>query len=158
MYKHKYRRLLLGCFGYYCLALVFILFLRSLGGHYDFERYPYWQRLLDRMNLVPFATIREQLNFVVSSTYNRRTALRNLAANTLLFAPMGLFLPLLWSKLRHLGKCLRLWIGMILTIELIQLLTLQGSFDIDDVILNTLGFLGGFLTHKLLNILMKEEK
>ena len=153
----RFRRFLFWCFAAYAAALFAILFLRSLGGHPDFAGYPYWERLRDSVNLIPLVTIREQVNFG-TGVYGRRTALRNLAANLLLFVPMGLFLPLLWPKLRHLGKCLGLWIGMIPTVELVQLLTLQGSFDIDDVILNTLGFLGGFVVFKLLNILMKEEK
>ena len=146
------------CFGAYCIALFSLLFLRGLGGHYDFDGYPYWQRILDRTNLIPFATITEQVGSIVNGDGNRGMALRNLGANLLMFVPMGIYLPLLWPKLRHLGKCLGLWIGMILTVELVQLLTLQGSFDIDDVILNTLGFLGGFVVFKLLNILIKEER
>ena len=158
MPNRKFCRLLFGCFGCYCLALVCILLLRGLGGHFDFERYPYWQRVLDRMNLVPFSTIREQLNDIVSSTYNRRIAIRNLAANALLFVPMGLFLPLLWEDLRKFRRCAPLWCGLILVIELVQLLTLQGSFDIDDVILNSLGFAAGFCVFKILHFLKKEEK
>ena len=158
MSKQKYRRFLYACFGGYCLALVCILFLRGLGGHYDFEGYPYWQRLLDRMNLVPFSTIREQLDYIASSTYNRRTALRNLAANALLFVPMGLFLPLLWASMRKFRRCALLWFPMILSIELLQLLTLQGSFDIDDVILNTLGFFIGYGVFQIINCFFREEK
>ena len=158
MTNQKYRRLLFGCFACYSLALVCILFLRGTGGHYDFSRYPYWQRIRDRTNLVPFATIEEQLRFIANSTYNRRTALRNLAANLLLFAPMGLFLPLLWKKLRQFSRCFLLWLGLILAVEIAQLLSLQGSFDIDDVILNSLGFLGGFCVFSILNLFFREEK
>ena len=158
MSRFKYRGFLYGCFITYCLLLFAILFLRGIGGHYDFSRYPYWRRIWDRTNLIPFSTIREQLDYVVHSTYNRRVAIWNLAANLLLFAPMGTFLPMLWTKLRRFGSCLRLWTGMILTIEIAQLLTLQGSFDIDDVILNTLGFFIGFCVFLLINRLTREEK
>ena len=146
-----FRRFLYWGFAAYCAVLFCILFLRGAGGHPD------WGRILDRINLIPFSTIRQQLDYVAGSVYNRRTALRNLAANLLLFAPMGLFLPLLWQRLRQFGKCIRLWLGMILSIEIIQLLTLQGSFDVDDVILNTLGFTAGYLVFCVLNFFIREE-
>lgn len=158
MSRLRSRRILFVCFIAYCSVVFSILFLRGIGGHYDFSRYPYWKRILDRTNLIPFATIGEQLHFIAVGTYNRRMALRNLAANLLLFVPMGLFLPLLWRKLRRFVSCFRLWVGMILTIEIVQLLSLQGSFDIDDVILNTLGLLVGFCIFLRINRLSREEK
>ena len=153
----RFRKFLFWCFAAYCAVLFAILFLRGLGGHYDFDRYPYWDRILDKINLIPFATIREQMNYITSSVYNRRVAIRNLAANLMLFVPMGFFLPMLFSKLRKFGSCIGLWLGMILAIEVIQLLTLQGSFDVDDVILNTLGFIAGYLVSLILKAFIREE-
>ena len=152
----RFRRFLFWCFAAYTAALFAILFLRSLGGHPDFAGYPYLERLRDRVNLIPFSTITAQMNFGTGS-YGRRTALRNLAANLLLFVPMGFFLPMVFRKLRRFGNCIRLWLGMILSIEIIQLLTLQGSFDVDDVILNTLGFIAGYLVFLILKAFIREE-
>ena len=152
----RFRRLFFWCFAAYAAALFAILFLRSLGGHPDFAGYPYWERLRDRVNLIPFYTITAQINLGTGS-YGRRTALRNLAANLLLFVPMGFFLPMVFRKLRRFGSCIRLWLGMILSIEIIQLLTLQGSFDVDDVILNTLGFIAGYIVFLIAKVITREE-
>ena len=158
MSRFNFRRFIYWCFIVYCVMVFSVLFLRGIGGDYDFSSYPYWKRVMDRTNLVPFATIGEQLGSIANSIYNRRVAIRNLLANLLLFVPMGLYLPLLWNKLRRFSKCLWVWLGLILIIEIIQVLTLQGSFDIDDVILNTLGFFIGYGLFVILSLFVREER
>ena len=158
MSRFNFRRFIYWCFIVYCVMVFSVLFLRGIGGDYDFSSYPYWKRVMDRTNLVPFATIGEQLGSIANSIYNRRVAIRNLLANLLLFVPMGLYLPLRWNKLRQFGKCLWVWLGLILIIEIIQVLTLQGSFDIDDVILNTLGFFIGYGLFVILSLFVREER
>lgn len=154
----KKRRLLFGCFTGYCVLLATILFLRSMGGGSDLTGYPDWKQVLDRINLIPFSSLGEQLRSILGSgSYSRRVALRNLAANGLLFVPMGFFLPALWKKLRRFRGCAAVWLGLILLIEMVQLLTLQGSFDIDDVILNTLGFVAGYGFFMILKCFIREE-
>lgn len=80
-------------------------------------------------NLIPFKTIIEYI------TRQDRVAIINLLGNLIAFAPMGLFLPLLFKKQNKLN------IAIILVIEVLQFLSLSGSFDIDDLILNLLGAL-----------------
>lgn len=74
---------------------------------------------------------------------------KNLACNILMFVPFGLLLPLFATKRRvwHI-----LWAGVSAAglIEVVQLITSFGIFDIDDIILNTVGVLIGFLIYKLL--------
>ena len=71
----------------------------------------------------------------------------NIMGNIILFVPIGLGVPLLWS----VSGRLTLVIGFLssLFIELCQLLMLRGT-DVDDLILNTLGVLLGVLLYKLL--------
>ena len=62
----------------------------------------------------------------------------NFLGNIMLFLPVGLLLPLMDEKF----KCQ--WIvftgaGLSLVIEFVQLITARGCFDLDDVILNSLG-------------------
>ncbi len=67
----------------------------------------------------------------------------NLVGNIGVFVPYGLLLPLLLKG----GKLLKSWIvflGGIFVLESLQLLTRRGSWDIDDFILNTVGFLLGY--------------
>lgn len=155
----KQRRLLWCFFIGYCIVLFAILFGRNDYAYVNFSRYPYWHRVLDKINLIPLVSIWEQLRSIFDSgSYTRPVALRNLAANVLLFAPMGLFLPMLWEKLRRFRANIKMWFLMIMMIEIVQLLTLQGSFDIDDIILNTVGFLAGFCVYLILNYFIREEK
>lgn len=154
----KQNVLLKTCFFIYCVALLWILFFRQRYGHLDFESYPYWHQLADRVNLIPLATILEQLRSIFSEgDFTRPVAIRNLAANLLLFMPMGVFMPLLWDKLRQFAFCIKSGFGIILIVELVQLFTLQGSFDIDDIILNGFGFFIGYVVFCLLKSVFKEN-
>ena len=155
MGQKKHRRMLWICFLCYSIALFLILFLRTDYGRINFSDYPYWHRIRDKINLIPFVSIAEQLRSIFGGgLYTRPVAIRNLAANMALFAPMGLFLPMLFQKLRRLPACIAVWFGVILSIEVIQLLTLQGSLDVDDVILNTMGFAIGYAIYALVQWLV----
>lgn len=65
-----------------------------------------------------------------------------LAANVVLFIPFGLFAALLWREFRW-WKALLLGFGITLFIETCQLF-IGRTFDIDDLMLNTLGVMCGF--------------
>lgn len=107
----------------------------------------YRLQLLENVNLIPFHTIGNYLKVVFfhtnDSAYNH--SLINLLGNTLLFIPAGAMIPALWPKTRPLFRFLPLCVCIIFPIEVLQLLTLLGSLDIDDLILNVLGMLAGFL-------------
>ena len=93
------------------------------------------EHLQNQVNIIPFKTILE---------YIKRwdhIAIYNLFGNIIAFAPMGLFLPLLFKKQNKLKTFILTNIAIILTIELFQFLSLSDSFDIDDLILNLIGSL-----------------
>ena len=73
----------------------------------------------------------------------------NLGGNVVLFVPLGLFLPVLWQKLDRFLPFFAFVTALITAVELIQLFTLLGSCDVDDLILNLLGATVGFLLRKL---------
>ncbi len=95
-----------------------------------------------RYNLVPFREIlrfwsyRDQLGFPVMFT--------NLFGNILIFVPFGFFLPMA-SRYRSFWTTLLSSFGLSLCVEIFQLLTKVGSFDVDDLILNTLGGILGYI-------------
>ena len=60
-----------------------------------------------------------------------------------LLLPMGVFLPFVFPK-RKIRQCLLMGLGLIFAIELLQPIVGR-SFDIDDIICNTLGLLLGLL-------------
>ena len=63
----------------------------------------------------------------------------------LLFIPFGLFLPHLFQSQRRFGRFLLTSLVLLCCVECAQVLLLLGSCDIDDVILNLLGNVTGFV-------------
>ena len=74
----------------------------------------------------------------------KREALLNLIGNTAMFIPLGIVWPAVFKKLNTHGKVITAGLGVSLTIEILQLPFFGRSSDIDDLILNTLGFLMGY--------------
>ena len=107
---------------------------------------------LENNNLIPFKTIFEYIS------RQDRVAIINLLGNLIAFAPMGIFLPLLFKKQTKLKNFILTNIAIILAIESLQFLSLSGHFDIDDLILNLLGALiiyGLFKVKKVNKIINK---
>jgi glycopeptide antibiotics resistance protein len=97
------------------------------------------------MNLIPFKTI---LPYVGDVSYSK-VAIRNLLGNILLFLPFGLLLPAIKTGVDSYKKMFIFSVLFSLFFEATQLLLRIGSFDVDDLILNTLGaMLGYFLFNK----------
>ncbi|WP_165822389.1 VanZ family protein [Paenibacillus montanisoli] len=114
---------------------MFIGFGRS-AGHWSGYRY----------NLVPFRTIR--LYFDHADSFNAVYWLVNIVGNVAVFVPFGLAIPYLY-RIRFIRFTL-LCIVALVTLELLQLLLHRGSFDIDDVLLNTVGALLGAVIYRLI--------
>ena len=94
------------------------------------------------INLVPFkSTIRYLTEF---DSYNLDIVLMNTLGNVIIFIPFGFLLPLLFKQINNVKMASKIFIKFILLIELLQLITFTGVFDIDDIILNMLGALIGY--------------
>lgn len=103
-----------------------------------------WARAKANMheaNLTPFKTIRLYLYSHIREEY----AISNLAGNIVGFIPLGLILPLLFPGLRTAFRTILCVCLISIGFELIQLFSMLGVCDIDDVILNTLGGSIGYL-------------
>ena len=120
----------------------------------------YRQMLSGNINLQPFHTIGNYLYVLRRSTNPAfmRDAVVNLGGNVLLFIPAGILIPRLWRNMRNFFRFLAVCTGMILAVETVQLFTLLGSFDIDDLILNLLGMSVGFLLFTVANALKTHHK
>ncbi|MEO5893249.1 MAG: VanZ family protein [Ferruginibacter sp.] len=109
-----------------------------------------------RINTVPFVNTWSQFMSTLKETskINRDFALENIIGNVLLFVPMGILLPVVFPKINSLKKVAAICLLSSLSIELIQLglrrLGTYRSTDIDDVILNTIGGVIGWLFFKAL--------
>ena len=75
--------------------------------------------------------------------------LRGMALNAAMFAPLGFLLPAYFDRYRSFVPTLDAGILTSLTVELIQLFTFRAT-DADDLIMNTLGVIVGFLLSKLI--------
>lgn len=120
----------------YLLVLVYVCFLSEAYGRTELQNTYHY-------NLIPF---REIIRFY---TYRKNVGIEafvlNLFGNVLAFMPFGFMIPILKQKYRkRMGGAAVLTFGLSLTIECIQLISRVGSFDVDDLLLNTWGGVLGF--------------
>lgn len=112
---------------------------------------PYWEQIAAQLNLVPFRTLRLFANLLASGVRSHiRMAVINLGGNIIMFIPLGVLLPKVFPKLASLPRVLLTTAAIIAAVEILQLFTLVGCCDIDDLILNVLGAAIGYGLHKLL--------
>lgn len=86
-----------------------------------------------------------------------REALMNLVGNTTMFIPLGIVWPAVFKKLNTHSKVIAAGMGVSLTIEVLQLPFFGRATDIDDLILNTLGFLVGYGIYLLVKKLRRKK-
>ena len=72
--------------------------------------------------------------------------LRGMALNAVMFAPLGFLLPAYFEGFRRWNTTLAAGFATSLAIECIQLFTSRAT-DVDDLIMNTLGALAGFVVY-----------
>lgn len=130
----------------YCALMLWLLFDRP--GY--MEGIPYWEQVAQQLNLIPFRTLRLFAGLLDSARpVYVRAAIINLGGNIIMFIPLGLLLPRVFPKCTSLPRVLLATAAIITAVELLQLFTLVGSCDIDDLILNTLGAGLGYGLHKI---------
>ncbi|MGN0290339.1 MAG: VanZ family protein [Lachnospiraceae bacterium] len=138
--------------GYLLLLSYFLFFAEIMGRTNLTGSYHY--------NLIPFLEIRRFI--VYRKKLGMLAVLVNLLGNVAAFLPFGFFLPTLSEKNRSFFYVTLMSFEFSLLIECIQLFSKVGSFDVDDMILNTLGGSIGFLcflaVRKLIEKNEKETK
>ena len=102
-----------------------------------------------RINLIPFNTLNRYL-FMESRTLDNWNvvSLINLVGNSFLFSPIGIVLPLLYKKFDSFKIIFLTGLMTTLSIEFIQIF-IKRSVDIDDIILNTIGVIIGYILYKI---------
>jgi len=89
-----------------------------------------------RINWIPFVNL-----FDYPDT---RDILINIIGNTTMFIPLGIVWPIAFKKLDTHTKVILAGIGCSLLIEILQLPVYVRVSDIDDLILNSLGYIAGY--------------
>lgn len=128
----------------YLIALAYFLFFaEALGRAPQGRQYCY--------NLRPFKEILRFWN-------NRKTlgfwaVTLNLAGNVAAFVPFGMILPVFVRRARRPGRIALLSLELSFIMEFCQLIFRVGSFDVDDMLLNTLGGLLGYFLFRICDII-----
>ena len=138
-----YRRMV---FEVYCALLFVLLFLQRsphLGAGVG-----YAETLRSNLNLIPGVTIHRFMRVWDTPVYHR-AAIVNLIGNVVMFIPLGFCLPWANAPLRRFWKTLLVSAGVIILVEAVQLITLLGHCDVDDLILNLIGVAVGYLLYFL---------
>lgn len=127
-------------FIFYAIVLISLLFLNGRrqfsGGSYTMDILQY---LHVNANFIPFKTIGNYIQAFYSGALNKSTVIINIVGNILVFAPMGILLPIIFRKLRNFKTYLITILAMLISVEILQLASHTGRGDIDDVILNLFG-------------------
>ncbi len=131
---------------YFIVLFYFLFFSEEMGRTYSERAYHY--------NLIPFHEIMRFITY--RHVLGWQAVVLNIWGNIIAFMPFGSFLPI-YSK-----RCRNLWVTVLysfelsLLVELLQLVFKVGSFDVDDLLLNTIGGLLGYLVYKCILYLWKK--
>ena len=131
---------------------------------------PYWEQVKNNYNLSAWRTIGNFWDVLVRREYymekwgavaiyraNAYAAFINLAGNVVMFVPFGAFLPAMWPKLQKAWKAIAVGFLCIIGVELLQLFTLLGKCDVDDVLLNMTGIIAGYGFWRLIQCFSKRK-
>ena len=130
------------CFIAYLLLLGYVVFISSGFGRVDQGEYRYNLTLLHEIG---------RYYSIGVKTGNWTLFRFNVIGNICVFIPLGIFLPKLFARCRKLLTVTVLSLEISLGIEVIQLVTRIGSFDVDDLLLNTIGGILGYLIYRIVS-------
>ena len=120
--RKKKRRLIAGVLFtvYFAVLFYFLFFSEKMGRTYSERAYHY--------NLVPLKEIMRFIRYL---------------------KVLGTYLPIYYERCRKLRYTVLYSFELSLVVEILQLVFKVGSLDVDDLILNTIGGLFGFLVYEL---------
>lgn len=99
---------------------------------------------LGTANFTPFKTIKMYIDYAY-----KLNSVENLAGNVLVFVPFGFLFPLVAKEGEHFFVMLLNAFEFVLGIEVFQLFSAFGAFDVDDILLNCLGAALGFVVYRV---------
>jgi glycopeptide antibiotics resistance protein len=111
------------------------------------------------VNLIPvIGTVKEVIKTTTDPNMHDYMMIRfwvkNILGNAVLLLPLGVMMPTLWNKYNSMVKITTIAFCVSLSIEIIQLASVYfgnfgRAFDIDDILLNTVGASIGFIFYKM---------
>lgn len=101
-----------------------------------------------RINLIPFVNLFDYPE--------RKDAILNFVGNTTMFIPIGVIWPVVYKELSSHKRVIAAGVGISLFIEILQLPFFDRVSDIDDLILNSAGFIIGYMLYLLFKYIAKK--
>lgn len=126
---------------YIAVTLYFLFFAGELGRSHLRDNYAY--------NLELFKEITRFISWAKVSEAGFNAMMVNVVGNVVCFIPFGILLPFNVKKLDRFVSVMMITFLFSLLIESVQLITRTGSFDVDDIFLNTLGGILGYVIYKV---------
>jgi glycopeptide antibiotics resistance protein len=107
------------------------------------------------INFIPVENTLKEFSETLSKkrSFMRSHSMENIIGNFFLFVPLGIFLPLISKRFNSFIKIFLFGLLFSLSLETLQWISRQygvyRSVDVDDVILNVMGIVGGFIIVRL---------
>lgn len=146
--REKIKALSRICFIIYMIVLVYLLFLSDGFGRTQMKSDIY-------RNYIPFTEIKRFIRMLSTSPVY---AAMNLFGNIAIFMPFGALIRWVVNRKIYWYQAVMYTLLLSLSVEVLQLVSRVGSFDIDDIILNTLGGLFGFWVYHILKLINKRSE
>lgn len=132
----------------YLVFLTYFLFFAELMGRTQGQDgYSY--------NLVLFKEIKRFIKYY--HLLGLKAVFLNLAGNVIGFMPFGFMLPRISTRARYWYLTLLLSFTFSLMVETVQLIWHVGSFDVDDLLLNTIGGVLGYVAYQIFSRKKKQK-
>jgi len=132
--KRKKKKILLPIL--FALYIMAVFSITDVGTLYQIQDFAF-EELWYRVNLLPFS---------------REISLRGYILNAVMFVPFGFLLPLLSVQTAKASRTVAGGLAFSVLIEVSQILSLRGT-DVDDLIMNTLGAIAGYILYQIWNVL-----
>ena len=121
---------------YLCVLAYFLFFSEKMGRNDVHQEYRYNLQLFQEIKRFAGSRHRYPLAFFL-----------NVIGNVLAFMPFGRLMPQMCSYCRKWWVTMAFSMGLSLLAELVQLVGKLGCFDVDDLVLNTIGGICGYLIY-----------
>lgn len=132
----------------YVLGMIYFLFFAESYGRVQDPISSYHYNLYPFVEISRFWKYRDQIG--------TSAMLTNLVGNVVCFIPYGFILPILTSEFRNGFLIVLSGFTISFGVEVIQMAARVGSFDVDDLILNTTGILIGYLLFTICNMIRRK--